>query len=594
MIASDTTPQSPSTYRDIDIPDLSKHQIDVLMEPIYLRGNRLVRYFLLGHSVIAFGLAFFYSTWLVTLVATAGALGMFFIAERLHPLGFITRVMAGLSLQTFVILHIYQLHGLAEMHFFFFTAFTMLIVYQDWLSMWPGTLLIIGQHLAFAIFHNMGVPLYFFEDSYIGITKLVFHFGIAASEVCIAGYWAYLLRRRTIREYYRINEYQKLSEERQQFLTAQSLLMEQEKGEEEKNKIIAQMQQEYLEESTRLILDAMQRFAFGDLTVRVESNGREDDINKIFIGFNRSVASVRDLVQQVIQNVEHTNTIAAHISSASNQMAATSQEQAAQVTQIASSVEEMAQSVSENAQQTLQVSSITTQNGTNATEGAQVVDSAVKKIDEIANVVSSASSVVEKLGNSSAEIGEIVQVIEEIADQTNLLALNAAIEAARAGEQGRGFAVVADEVRKLAERTATATKQISQTIKQIQRDTDQAVAGMKRGDSEVHEGLALAKQAKNALQGIVSGSQEVQSMVQRSAGALQQQSSTAEEIARSIEQVSSSVNETTSSLSEIARATEKLRGSTEHLQGLVSQFDVGEISPAVRQINDVSMKRLVS
>jgi methyl-accepting chemotaxis protein len=335
-------------------------------------------------------------------------------------------------------------------------------------------------------------------------------------------------------------------------------------------------QQAYLEESARHILDAMQRFAFGDLTVRVKNNGREDDINKIFTGFNRSVASVRDLVQEVIHNVEQTTTIAAHISSASGQMAATSEEQAAQVTQIASAVEEMARSVSENAHHSSQVNTITQQNGMNANKGANVVDAAVRKIEEIANVVNGASQVVEKLGNSSAEIGEIVQVIEEIADQTNLLALNAAIEAARAGDQGRGFAVVADEVRKLAERTAQATKQISQTIKQIQRDTDEAVGGMKRGDSEVREGLLLAKQAGTALIGIVSGSREVESMVQGSANAMQQQSSTAEEIAKSVEHVSSSVTETTTSLSEIARATENLRGLTESLQALVSRFDVGD------------------
>jgi methyl-accepting chemotaxis protein len=358
----------------------------------------------------------------------------------------------------------------------------------------------------------------------------------------------------------------------------QTLKREQEEARQRdaENLRAVQEQQAYLEESARQILDAMQRFAFGDLTVQVQSNGREDDIAKIFTGFNRSVASVRNLVQEVIQNVEQTNAIAAHISSASGQMAATSEEQAAQVTQIASAIEEMSHSVNQNAQHTAQVSHITQQNGINATKGAGVVDAAVKKIEEIANVVSSASTVVEKLGNSSAEIGEIVQVIEEIADQTNLLALNAAIEAARAGEQGRGFAVVADEVRKLAERTATATKQISQTIKQIQRDTDQAVTGMKRGDSEVREGLTLAKEAGTALTGIVSGSREVESMVEVSANAMQEQSSTATEITKSVEQVSSAVNETTASLTEIARATENLRGLTESLQDLVSRFDVGE------------------
>lgn len=342
-----------------------------------------------------------------------------------------------------------------------------------------------------------------------------------------------------------------------------------------------QEQQKYLESRTKLILGAMQKFSLGDLTVQVQSNGKEDDMNKIIMGFNQSVAAVRGLVQQVIHNVEETGTIATHISSASNEMAATSEEQAAQVTHIASSVDDMAESVSENAHQATDVSRITQQNGSNATKGAEVVGAAVEKIEEIANVVSAAAEVVEKLGNSSAEIGEIVQVIEEIADQTNLLALNAAIEAARAGDQGRGFAVVADEVRKLAERTAEATKQISKTIKHIQRDTNEAVKGMKRGDNEVREGLKLAKQAGEALTGIVSGSREVEIMVKRSAEAMQQQSSTAAEIAKNVEHVSSSVNETTASLSEIARATENLRHLAEGLRHLVNQFEVGDAAHGV-------------
>jgi signal transduction histidine kinase/AmiR/NasT family two-component response regulator len=184
-------PESPSDY------GLTAEHADSLMKEIYLRGDRLMGWFLLVHAVIAFGLAFPYQTWFVSVVVSLSALGLFFVNARLCPGSFGTRVAAGVALQTFVALHIYQLHGLAEMHFWFFTAFTMMIVYQDWLCMWPGALLIIGQHILFALLHNSGVPLFFFEVDSVTVFRLFFHFGIAVVQVGICGYWAVLLRRET-------------------------------------------------------------------------------------------------------------------------------------------------------------------------------------------------------------------------------------------------------------------------------------------------------------------------------------------------------------------------------------------------------------
>jgi len=173
-------------------------EVTAIMSGIRHRGDRMMIFFLSGHGVLALALAAFFDTWLLTIAVSTLAIAMFLFSAWLLPGQFLTRCISGVALQTFVALHIYQMHGLPEMHFFFFTGFTMMLVYQDWLCMWPGALLIIGQHILFAILHNAGAPLYFFPETYVGFTKLFFHFGIAISHVGICGCWAMLKKRQTL------------------------------------------------------------------------------------------------------------------------------------------------------------------------------------------------------------------------------------------------------------------------------------------------------------------------------------------------------------------------------------------------------------
>jgi two-component system, NtrC family, sensor histidine kinase HydH len=175
-----------------------RERADGVMTEVYKRGDRLMMRLIGFHIVLSVALAAFYQTWVLSLVVAAAAGGMFFLSVALLPGQRTTRVLAGISLQTFVALHIYQLHGLPEMHFFFFTGFTAMVVYEDGLSMWPGTILIILQHILFAVLQNTGVNLYFFEDSYIGVRKLFFHFGIAILQVVLCGVWAHILRTKTL------------------------------------------------------------------------------------------------------------------------------------------------------------------------------------------------------------------------------------------------------------------------------------------------------------------------------------------------------------------------------------------------------------
>ena len=180
------------------LPASPQEAVASTFRQIHLEGDRIVRFFIGIHCLIALCLAPFYETWTLTLGVGGLAAGLFLAGAFLLPGSFFTRCPAGISLQTFTALHIYQLHGLAEMHFFFFTAFTVLIVYRDWMSLWPGALLIIGQHLAFAYLHNIGSDIYFFTDPYIDFTKLFFHSGIALGHVALCGYWAARLRRKSI------------------------------------------------------------------------------------------------------------------------------------------------------------------------------------------------------------------------------------------------------------------------------------------------------------------------------------------------------------------------------------------------------------
>lgn len=173
-------------------------EVREIMDEIYARGDRLMLWFLVSHMVLALGLALYNRTWVATISVGGAAVVAFALSAHFFPRTFFTRVLAGIAQQAFVGLHIYQLYGQSEQHFWYFTAFTMMIVYQDWLCMWPGALLIILQHSSFAYLHNIGVPVHFFPEQYVGFTKLFYHFGIALVQVSLCGYWAHLLREQTL------------------------------------------------------------------------------------------------------------------------------------------------------------------------------------------------------------------------------------------------------------------------------------------------------------------------------------------------------------------------------------------------------------
>lgn len=308
-----------------------------------------------------------------------------------------------------------------------------------------------------------------------------------------------------------------------------------------------------------------------DLNTQLGTN-REDEMGLLRNSFDRFVSSIRNTLLQVSEVATSVASASAQISSSTEEMAAGAQEQTTQSEEVARAVEQMAKSIAVNSESAGEAAQTAEQAKGAAELGGKVVADTVQEMKEIAAVVRESAGTIQNLGKSSDQIGEIIGVIEHIADQTNLLALNAAIEAARAGEQGRGFAVVADEVRKLAEQTTKATKQIATMVQQIQSDSHGAVRSMANATKQVDEGIVLADRAGTSLHEIVQISQKVTHMVSQIAVANEEQSSTSEQISKNMEAIASVTQQTASGTQQIARAAEDLNRLTEALQHYVSQF----------------------
>jgi len=356
-------------------------------------------------------------------------------------------------------------------------------------------------------------------------------------------------------------------------------LLEEKKSVEEKVVVAVkdvEEQRVYLSSSVNKILEEMKRFAGGDLTVSLNAD-KDDEIGKLFNGFNLAVDNIRNALSSVAEAIEATASASNQISSSTEEMAAGAQEQSSQTMEVASSIEEITKTILESSKNAITASEAATNAGQIAQDGGKIVNETIEGMNRISEVVKKSANTVEVLGKSSDQIGEIVQVINDIADQTNLLALNAAIEAARAGEQGRGFAVVADEVRKLAERTSKATKEIATMISQIQKETKGAVLAMQEGTREVERGKELANKAGDSLKQIILGSQKVVDMVTQVADTSEEQSTAAEKISKSVEGINNVTQESTAGIQQVARASEDLSRLTTNLQSLIAGFKLGSI-----------------
>jgi len=335
-----------------------------------------------------------------------------------------------------------------------------------------------------------------------------------------------------------------------------------------------------IQESAKLI----GKYADGDFTSRITSQYKGDH-QLIVNSLNTMGDSVSRVLNQVKEAVQAAASAANQISSSTEEMAAGAQEQSSQATEVAGAVEEMTKTIletSKNASVAAESSKFANETGL---KGTKKVEESKNGMNKIVSSAQNTAHIISSLTNKTDQIGEITQVINDIADQTNLLALNAAIEAARAGEQGRGFAVVADEVRKLAERTTKATKEIADMIKMIQREAKDADESMNEAKTAVELGMKLTDEVGVVLNEISHENNKVADVVGQVAAASEEQSSAAEQISKNIESISSVTQQSASGLQQIAHASEDLNRLTLNLQELIAQFKVDNSTShfAVRQ-----------
>jgi twitching motility protein PilJ len=327
------------------------------------------------------------------------------------------------------------------------------------------------------------------------------------------------------------------------------------------------------------LLDEIEDLADGDLTVTASVT--EDFTGTIADSINYSVDQLRDLVAtinltagQVAAAVQETQATAMHLAQAS-------EHQAQQISEASTAINDMAQSIDQVSANAAESSAVAERSVEIANKGNEVVHNTIHGMDNIREQIQDTAKRIKRLGESSQEIGDIVSLIDDIADQTNILALNAAIQASMAGDAGRGFAVVADEVQRLAERSSAATRQIETLVRAIQTDTNEAVISMEQTTTEVVRGARLAQDAGVALEEIEGVSKTLAALIQSISNAAQQQTSSAGQISLTMNVIQQITSQTSSGSTATAESIGNLAKMASQLRRSVSGFTLpAEPKPA--------------
>ena len=492
------------------------------LQSMYQRGDRLMVAVLWFLALMSFGLAGWYDTWSEALIIGLPAALVPTVLLFMTPGAAITRHAIAAAFMVFSALNIHQAHGLIEMHFAIFVLLAFLLYYRDWKPVVTAAGVIAVHHLAFNFLQEAGMGVYVFEDR-TGIDIVLLHAAFVVFESAILIYMAGQFHRDSVQ-------------------TAE----------------LAGIGQHLTVVNGTV-----------DLTYR-HPNAKSEFTR----GFNEFMVAIHGAIEKTkLVGTHLTDAIASGVDSARGANDGARQQQQ-EIDQLASAMNEMAATAGEIARNASQAADAAHSADKEAQQGRNVVNEAVRAINALAEKVRESDVIITQLEGDSDRIGTVLDVIRGIAEQTNLLALNAAIEAARAGEQGRGFAVVADEVRTLASRTQASTQEIQAMIEELQERTKVAARTMQEGSEHAVSGVEKVTRSGEALQQIAKAVSIITDMNNQIATASEEQSAVAEEINRNVVSISDLANAAFDHAGGTLRTSEALHELSQELDEQVQKFRV--------------------